>query len=65
VAFADQESLGIWQKPGAPYICIEPWQGRTPVEGGSDALDQRPGAVWIGPGATRSFTLTVTPQRAG
>ena len=65
VTFADQESLGIWQKPGAPYICIEPWQGRTPVEGGSDALDQRPGAVWIGPGATRSFTLTVTPQRAG
>lgn len=27
VACKDFPSLGIWTKPGAPFICIEPWQG--------------------------------------
>lgn len=27
VAYKDFPSLGIWTKPGAPFICIEPWQG--------------------------------------
>lgn len=25
--FGDCEILGIWAKPGAPYVCIEPWFG--------------------------------------
>lgn len=62
VTFADLSSLGIWQKPGAPYLCIEPWQGSTPLVGGSDAIDQRPGNVWLAPGATRSFSMTITPR---
>jgi len=27
VSFAGFPYMGIWQKPGAPYICIEPWYG--------------------------------------
>ena len=25
--FGDPPYLGLWAKPGAPYVCIEPWYG--------------------------------------
>lgn len=27
VAYDDFNNLGVWAKPGAPYVCIEPWLG--------------------------------------
>ena len=27
IAFPDAACLGAWTRPGAPYICIEPWRG--------------------------------------
>jgi galactose mutarotase-like enzyme len=62
VGWQGLSSLGIWQKPGAPYICIEPWQGLPPWVGGSVALEDRPGGVTLASGATRTFTMTVTPK---
>lgn len=62
VAFDGLESLGLWQKPGAPYLCIEPWQGLPAIVGKGDAVEDRPGTVWIAPGAVRAFTMTVTPR---
>jgi len=29
VRYSDFEYLGLWAKPGAPFICIEPWNGVT------------------------------------
>lgn len=29
VDFDDFPYLGIWAKPGAPFVCIEPWHGIT------------------------------------
>lgn len=63
VGWQGLSSLGIWQKPGAAYLCIEPWQGLPPWVGGSVALEDRPGGVVLAPGATRTFTMTVTPKR--
>jgi galactose mutarotase-like enzyme len=63
--FVDFPSFGLWQKPGAPYLCIEPWQGITPFVGKSDAIEERPGGVWLDPGAMRSFTMTSTPRPKG
>ena len=34
--FGDCPFLGIWAKPGAPYVCIEPWYG---VNDGRDVKD--------------------------
>lgn len=28
VVSPDFPSFGIWSKPGAPFVCLEPWQGR-------------------------------------
>jgi len=33
VEFPNFNYLGIWAKPGAPFVCIEPWLGCTDTEG--------------------------------
>lgn len=35
--------LGIWSKPNAPFICIEPWLGCADSEGGSLDIAQKEG----------------------
>jgi len=32
VYFDDFNSLGLWAKPGAPFVCIEPWLGYADAE---------------------------------
>jgi len=62
VAFPDCTQLGIWTKPGAPFFCIEPWQGLAAEAAGTDALEQRPGARILTPGATDRYRLILTPD---
>ncbi|HKX43196.1 MAG TPA: aldose 1-epimerase family protein [Burkholderiaceae bacterium] len=52
--------LGLWTKPGAPFLCIEPWHGLPPDIGASAALEERPGIMQLAPGATRRVTMSVT-----
>lgn len=33
VSFQDFKDLGIWAKPGAPFVCIEPWLGYSDAVG--------------------------------
>lgn len=61
VSFPDSTQLGIWTKPGAPFFCIEPWQGLAAEEEGSDALTERPGIRMLAPGAMQRFRLLLTP----
>jgi galactose mutarotase-like enzyme len=54
VDFPSFPALGIWSKPAAPYVCIEPWFGYAdPVgrEPGSP-LATKPGIVLLAPGDT-------------
>ncbi|MFY8194090.1 aldose 1-epimerase family protein [Novosphingobium sp. B1] len=60
IAFPDTTSLGVWQVPGARYVCIEPWQGHADPEGFSGDFREKPGVVLLDPGATRSFRMDVT-----
>lgn len=59
VAFPDMPHLGLWSKPGAPFLCIEPWQGYATPEGADADFAAKPGLVSIAPGAQRSFTMSV------
>jgi galactose mutarotase-like enzyme len=64
VEFPDTPMLGIWQKPGAHYLCIEPWQGiADPVDYDGDFRD-KPGVVSLAPGEGRSFRTNVTVRPA-
>jgi galactose mutarotase-like enzyme len=51
--------LGLWSKPGAPFLCIEPWRGfASPVDFDGEFSD-KPGLMHIAPGATERLTLSI------
>lgn len=60
LAFPDSPMLGVWQIPGAHYICIEPWQGHADPEGFTGEFATKPGVVILPPGDTHSLHLSVT-----
>lgn len=41
---------GIWTKPGAPFICIEPWYGRCDNEDFEGELETKTGVLKLEPG---------------
>jgi galactose mutarotase-like enzyme len=59
VSFPGMPHLGIWTKPGAGFICIEPWQGYASPENFDGELAEKPGVVLISDGETRRFKLEV------
>lgn len=59
VEFEGMPHLGLWMKPGAGYLCIEPWQGHSDPAGFDGALYEKPGMVMIAPGASNSFTMAI------
>ncbi|MFC1460435.1 aldose 1-epimerase family protein [Microvirga arabica] len=60
VDFPDMPHLGIWTKPGAGFICIEPWQGHADPQDFAGDFSDKPGTVSLQPGETRHFAITVT-----
>jgi galactose mutarotase-like enzyme len=50
IDFPDMPMLGLWQVPGARYICIEPWQGHADPEGFTGEFVEKPGIVTLAPG---------------
>lgn len=60
IDFPDTPSLGLWQVPGARYICIEPWAGHADPEGFDGDFRDKPGVVLLEPGQSRSFRMDVS-----
>jgi galactose mutarotase-like enzyme len=60
IDFPDTSYLGVWQKPGADFICIEPWQGLADEADFAGELQQKAGILTLPPGAARSFRMDVT-----
>lgn len=60
VRFPDAQYLGLWSKPGAPFICIEPWQGITDPAGFAEDFTRKPGVFTVAPGATHSLNMGIT-----
>jgi galactose mutarotase-like enzyme len=60
VRFPDARYLGLWSKPGAPFICIEPWQGITDPAGFTGDFTQKPGVFSVQPGASHSLNMGIT-----
>jgi len=59
VAFPDMPQLGLWSKPGAPFLCIEPWSGHASPEAGPVEFLDKPGLSLIPPGGAKSFSMSV------
>ncbi len=59
IEFPDTPWLGLWQKPGARYLCIEPWAGMADPVHFSGEIWKKPGIMRLVPGARRAFRLSV------
>jgi galactose mutarotase-like enzyme len=62
VDFPRMPHLGIWTRPGAGYVCIEPWQGHASPEGFDGELADKPGVIAITPGATQTFAMSISVE---
>ena len=60
IAFPDTPKLGIWTKPGAAYVCVEPWHGIADPEGYTGDYRDKPGVFEIAAGAAKTITMSVT-----
>jgi galactose mutarotase-like enzyme len=60
VRFPDARYLGLWTKPGAPFICIEPWQGISDPAGFAQDFTRKPGVFMVAPGASHSLNMGIT-----
>jgi len=50
-------NLALWSKPGAGFICLEPWHGTAAEVGGSEELSERPHSELLGPGASARYSF--------
>ena len=62
IAFPDSPDLGLWQVPGAHYICIEPWAGHADPQGFAGEISEKPGIILLPPGEAKVFRLDVSVQ---
>lgn len=59
VSWRNCPQLGIWTKPGAPFICIEPWHGFADLEAAQSDLLGKPGIAQVAPGAGLACSVTI------
>jgi galactose mutarotase-like enzyme len=60
VAWQGMEQLGIWTKPGAGFLCIEPWAGYADVAGYETEVWYKPGIQILHPGESQRFLHRIT-----
>jgi len=59
VDFPDTPYLGIWTKPGAAFVCIEPWHGHADPAGFDGDFRTKPGVFEVAPGADWACRMAV------
>jgi galactose mutarotase-like enzyme len=57
VEFPSMPHLGLWTKPGAGFICIEPWQGYAAPLDFVGELSTKEGMIALPPGSTAKFSM--------
>lgn len=60
VGFEGFPFLGIWAKPAAPFVCIEPWQGIADYVSHNGAIEHKKGIVWLDSKEEIERTLSMT-----
>lgn len=59
--FEDFDYLGIWAKPGAPFICLEPWLGIADSSDSNHDFKNKEGILRLEPNQIKknSFSITI------
>lgn len=56
--FGGSPYLGIWAKPGAPYVCLEPWFGVNDSRDKKDCICKKDGIIALDAGKPFEFSWT-------
>lgn len=61
MSFEDFNYLGIWAKPGAPFVCIEPWLGITDSSNSDQNFVTKKSLVKLKPNHSdlKSYSITI------
>ncbi|WGD34692.1 aldose 1-epimerase family protein [Olleya sp. YS] len=59
VSLKDFDYLGIWAKPNAPYVCIEPWLGIADHEQTTQQLTKKEGIITLPANKTFSASYNI------
>ncbi len=59
VDFPDATYLGLWTKPAARFICIEPWRGVADPFDFHGELGGKPGAFQVAPAGREALTMGI------
>ncbi len=64
LSYSDFNYLGIWAKPGAPFVCIEPWLGITDDESSTGDLVKKEGIIALAAQQTfeASYVIEILEQ---
>ena len=62
IGWTGYRQLGIWSKPGAAFLCVEPWAGLASPQGFSGEFRAKPYLRLLDPGKSEEFAWTVTPE---
>jgi len=65
IAWSGFRELGIWSRPGAPFLCIEPWRGFASPIGFDGAFADKPGLMLIAPGEAERLQYRITVDGQG
>ncbi len=60
ITFPDMPTLALWSKPGARFLCVEPWQGHADPVGFTGELWDKAGMLRLEPRESRAFAMQVT-----
>ena len=56
--FSQFPMVAFWTKPGAPYLCLEPWQGCAAWDNESGRFEDKPFCVILQPGEEKKLSYT-------
>lgn len=61
VTFEDFNYLGIWAKPEAPFVCIEPWLGIADSVDSNQIFEEKEGIISLEPQQTdvKKYSITI------
>ncbi len=62
VSFPDTPYLGLWTKPRADFICIEPWHGIADPQGYAGDFTAKPGVFIVAPGEAKAIKTEISLQ---
>jgi galactose mutarotase-like enzyme len=60
VSYPDATYLGVWTKPGAGFVCIEPWHGIADEAGFAGEFKDKLGVFSVPPGGVQQLNMQLT-----